>query len=68
VQGVFGTHAARLGRLIERALGRLPGWLGRVIVSAAQRTAEGHHASTRRDLLRIDDHLSDLLAFTGRPE
>jgi preprotein translocase subunit SecA len=68
VQGVFGKHAARLGRLIERAFGRLPGWLGRLIVSAAQRTAEGHHASTRRDLLRIDDHLSDLLAFTGRPE
>jgi hypothetical protein len=22
----------------------------------------------RRELLRVDDHLSDLLAFTGRPE
>src|SRR5687767_5274239 len=64
----FGAFVARAGKLAGRNAGRLPGWLGRLIVSAAQRTAEGHHASTRRDLLRIDDHLSDLLAFTGRPE
>lgn len=46
----------------------LPGWLARLLVGTAQRTAERHHARTRRELLRIDDHLSDLLAFTGRPE
>jgi uncharacterized protein YjiS (DUF1127 family) len=37
-------------------------------VTLAQRIAERQHARTRRELLRIDDHLSDLLAFTGRPE
>jgi len=30
--------------------------------------AEWENARTRRQLLRVDDHLSDLLAFTGRPE
>jgi len=68
VQGVFGPYAARLGRLLERGGRPLPGWLARLVVGAAQRAAERHHARTRRDLLRIDDHLSDLLAFTGRPE
>jgi preprotein translocase subunit SecA len=68
VQGVFGRHAARLCSLVERAAGAVPGWLGRLLVGHAQRTAESHNARTRRDLLRIDDHLSDLLAFTGRPE
>jgi hypothetical protein len=29
-------------------------------------TCDGSY--TRRDLLRIDDQLSDMLAFTGRPE
>jgi uncharacterized protein YjiS (DUF1127 family) len=46
----------------------LPETLAGLLVGLAQRIAEWHHARTRRTLLRIDDHLSDLLAFTGRPE
>jgi preprotein translocase subunit SecA len=68
VQSVFGRYAVRLCGLVARVAGRVPGWLGRLVIGAAQRTAENHHARTRRDLLRVDDHLSDLLAFTGRPE
>ena len=60
VRELFGTYAARLGRRFPRA--------GRPLVAAAQRMAERHNARTRRELLRIDDHLSDMLAFTGRPE
>jgi preprotein translocase subunit SecA len=60
VQESFGAYAARLGRRFPRA--------GRLLVAAAQRIAERHNARTRRELLRIDDQLSDLLAFTGRPE
>jgi len=60
VQELFGPYAARIGRRFPRA--------GRLLVAAAQRMAERHNARTRRELLRIDDHLSDLLAFTGRPE
>ena len=47
---------------------RVPGWLGRLLVGAAQRSAEAHNARVRRELLRVDDQLSDMLAFTGRPE
>ncbi|MDX1514555.1 MAG: hypothetical protein R3174_12530 [Gammaproteobacteria bacterium] len=46
----------------------LPYFVGAPIVVMAQRMAETQHARTRKDLLRVDDHLSDLLAFTGRPE
>jgi preprotein translocase subunit SecA len=60
VQESFGAYAARLGRRVPRA--------GRLLVATAQRVAERHNARTRRELLRIDDQLSDLLAFTGRPE
>ena len=65
VQGFFGKHASRLAL---RVRGWSPAWLGRVLVAAAQWAAERHHARVRRELLRVDDHLSDLLAFTGRPE
>jgi len=64
----FAGHATRLGKLMRRKDGLVPGWLGRLLVGMAQRTAERHHGRTRRELLRVDDHLSDLLAFTGRPE
>jgi len=46
----------------------LPGWLGPWIVGAAQSAAEREHGRARRQLLRIDEQLSDLLAFTGRSE
>jgi preprotein translocase subunit SecA len=68
VHEYFGGHAMRLGKLNRRKDKLVPGWLGALMVTVAQRTAERHHARTRRELLRIDDHLSDLLAFTGRPE
>jgi preprotein translocase subunit SecA len=68
VKEVFGDLATRLGSLLQRRDRPIPAWLGGLVVSLAQRTAERHNTRTRRDLLRIDDHLSDLLAFTGRPE
>jgi len=68
VQSFFGERIVRLGKLVQRKDGSLPGWLGRVLVAVAQTSAEHHHARVRRELLRIDDQLSDMLAFTGRPE
>jgi preprotein translocase subunit SecA len=68
VQEQFGARAAWLAKRLARGGDLAPPWLGRLLVGIAQRMAERHHASTRRELLRIDDHLSDLLAFTGRPE
>jgi preprotein translocase subunit SecA len=68
VEQNFAALARLLGRLAGRRGKPVPAWLGARFVGLAQRTAERHHASTRRQLLRVDDHLSDLLAFTGRPE
>jgi hypothetical protein len=68
VHEVFGRHAARLAALAQRVAPPAGRWLGRLLVGLAQRAAERHHGRSRRELLRVDDHLSDLLAFTGRPE
>ncbi len=46
----------------------LPGWLGTPIVYVAQWVAENRQSHARSQLLRIDDHLSDMLAFSGRGE
>jgi len=46
----------------------LPRWLGAVLVGTAQRAAEYTHGRMRRDLLRLDDNLGDMLAFSGRGE
>ncbi|OOZ37685.1 preprotein translocase subunit SecA [Solemya velesiana gill symbiont] len=64
-----------LGSLTQRILAwalydehALPTWLGKVIVYAVQRFAEGHNSRTRKDLLKMDDNLGDMLAFSGRGE
>ncbi len=68
LQQLFGGRAAKLGRWLCGQRDPAPGWLGASLVSAAQHSAELHHGRIRRELLRVDDHLSDMLAFTGRPE
>jgi preprotein translocase subunit SecA len=46
----------------------LPGWLGSWVLRRAQRAAERSHRRIRHQLLRADEQLSDLLAFTGPGE
>ena len=46
----------------------LPRWISKPLVGIAQLAAELHNRRTRHDLLKLDDNLSDMLAFTGRPE
>ena len=43
-------------------------WLLRILLRLAQRRAESSHARIRKDLLRIDEQLGDMLAFSGRGE
>jgi preprotein translocase subunit SecA len=43
-------------------------WLGKFLLSRAQRAAERLHARMRHDLLKMDEQLGDALAFSGRPE
>ena len=46
----------------------LPKWFGELLVDFAQWSAERHNSGVRRQLLRVDEQLSDMLAFTGRGE
>ena len=66
-----GFYGDTLNWLLRPWAGRdkpLPGWLGAFIVASAQMAAEYHHSRIRRDLLRLDDNLGDMLAFSGRGE
>ncbi|MBL8380971.1 MAG: preprotein translocase subunit SecA, partial [Burkholderiales bacterium] len=60
--------AAQVQRMYAGRGRPLPRALGRMLVDLAQGAAERHHGRIRRDLLKADDQLSDLLAFTGRGE
>jgi len=56
------AHAlAGAGRTVPRALGL-------AIARRAQRAVERRHAVARRAVLRMDEHLTDALAFAGQPE
>ena len=68
VQDIFKGYAARLCRRFAPEGKPLPGWLGAALLGTAQWIAERHHAGVRNELLRMDDQLSDLLAFTGQSE
>jgi preprotein translocase subunit SecA len=43
-------------------------WLGRVLFGRAQRSAGRLHARMRHNLLKMDEQLSESLAFSGRSE
>jgi len=68
VQGVFKDRPARWCGAVWRSGAPLPRWLGNGLVGAAQRIAERRNARVRRELLRVDDQVNDMLAFAGRPE
>jgi preprotein translocase subunit SecA len=68
IHDYFKGLAARLGRALQRRGRRLPDRLGALLAGLAQLGAERHHGRMRRELLRTDDQMSDLLAFTGRSE
>jgi preprotein translocase subunit SecA len=69
---IVAVHASwldrRLARLATRRGGRTGEWLAALVVRRAQRAAERLHARMRRDLLKLDEHLTTALAFAGRPE
>ena len=43
-------------------------WIATLALGRAQSTAERSHSRMRRDLLKMDEHLETMLAFSGRPE
>ena len=64
----FKRRIAAVRRLFPHEGKPLPAWLGDRLVGYAQNSAERQHGRIRRDLLRSDDQLSDMLAFAGRSE
>ena len=59
---------AFLQRLFGIGRGRVPTFIGSRLMRIAQRATERKHSSLRRNLLKTDDALEDLLAFSGRTE
>jgi len=66
-----GPSWERLQRLSERLFG--PDYVAqglhvKLLVFIAQRSAEMRNSRARKDLLKLDDNLGDMLAFSGRGE
>ena len=51
-----------------RSGGSLPDWLLACVRRLVQRRAEARHARMRRDMMKLDENLNDMLAFSGRPD
>ena len=78
-QGAEGSCQAILSLEDDLPVQYLPGWMLRVasimpefikrqFIAAAQRRAQNHHRAIRRELLKHDEQLEDLLAFSGHSE
>lgn len=65
---IFKGDASWLRRFFPESGKPLPKWIGELLVDFAQWAAERHNGRIRRELLRVDEQLSDMLAFTGRGE
>lgn len=68
LRAAFGQVPFRLGKFTPQWRGRLPGFLFRPFVRQAQIAAERRNAVVRRQLMRYDETMEDLLAFSGRTE
>lgn len=67
------TYVGRLLQWSAAAAVKMPGgfwgrWIGAILFGRAQRIAERLHARTRHDLLKMDEQMSESLAFSGRTE
>ena len=64
----YGKRIGFLATAFGLGRGRVPGFVARPMMRIAQRANEAKHSAMRRNLLRTDDSLEDLLAFSGRTE
>jgi preprotein translocase subunit SecA len=65
---MFKGGAPWLRRIFPESGKPLPERFGRLLVDFAQWSAERHNGGIRRNLLRVDEQLSDVLAFAGKGE
>jgi preprotein translocase subunit SecA len=68
VKEYFGASLTEWFSRLKKDGKPLPLWIGKPIVGFAQSAAERHHGRIRRELLKLDDNLGDMLAFSGRAE
>jgi preprotein translocase subunit SecA len=68
ITDAFGGRLKWVIRYFSGRTGRIPGLVAWPIFWIAQAAAERRNSNIRRSLLRYDDNLEDLLAFTGRSE
>jgi len=67
------TYVGKLLQWTAAAGVKMPGgflgrWIGGILFKKAQRKAERLHARARHDLLKMDEQMSESLAFSGRTE
>ena len=67
------SYVGKPFRLIAAMGLRMPGnlfgrWIGGILLRKAQRSAERLHGRMRHDLLKMDEQLSESLAFSGKTE
>jgi preprotein translocase subunit SecA len=71
---LISVHTGKLMQTLASALLKGTGntaivrWLFGALFIKAQKSAERLHARMRRDLLKMDEHIGDRLAFSGRQE
>lgn len=68
VTAAFGSRLEWLAARLDGGKGRIPRLIAGPLFWMAQAAAERRNAVIRKALLRHDDSLEDLLAFTGRTE
>jgi preprotein translocase subunit SecA len=64
----YGERLSFLQRFFGLGRGRVPTFIGHRLMRIAQKATERKNSSLRRNLLKTDDALEDLLAFSGRTE
>jgi preprotein translocase subunit SecA len=64
----IGSLRRGFSNLLVRLPDPFPMVAGRFVFNRAQRSAEALHSRMRRDLLKLDEQISDSLAFSGRLE
>ncbi|WP_172327528.1 prepilin peptidase [Mangrovicoccus sp. HB161399] len=68
IRETFGPRTARLASRLAGPGGEVPGLLARPVFRIAQAAAERRNSRLRRSLLKYDDTIDDLLAFSGQTE
>jgi preprotein translocase subunit SecA len=67
-QEIFKGNVSWLRRFFPQAGAPLPNRLSALLTTLTQYATESHNSRIRRELLKVDEQLSDLLAYAGQGE